>query len=33
VAASQVAPVLEVVAAPLWEVMAPWFPTQVSARL
>jgi hypothetical protein len=33
VAASQVAPVLEVVASPLWQVMAPWFPTQVSARL
>jgi uncharacterized membrane protein required for colicin V production len=30
---SQVAPVLEVVAAPLWQVMVPWFPTQVSPRL
>jgi uncharacterized membrane protein required for colicin V production len=30
---SQVAPVLEVVAAPLWEVMTPWFPGPVSAHL
>jgi uncharacterized membrane protein required for colicin V production len=30
---SQVAPVLQVVAAPLWQVMVPWFPTQVSPRL
>jgi uncharacterized membrane protein required for colicin V production len=30
---SQVAPVLEVVAAPLWEIMTPWFPTPVSPRL
>jgi hypothetical protein len=30
---SQVAPVLEVVAAPLWQLMAPWFPTPVSPRL
>jgi uncharacterized membrane protein required for colicin V production len=30
---SQVAPVLQVVASPLWQVMAPWFPTPVSTRL
>ena len=30
---SQVAPVLEVVVSPLWQVMAPWFPAPVSARL
>jgi uncharacterized membrane protein required for colicin V production len=30
---SQVAPVLEVVASPLWQAMTPWFPAQVSARL
>jgi uncharacterized membrane protein required for colicin V production len=30
---SQVAPVLEVVASPLWQIMTPWFPVQVSARL
>ena len=30
---SQVAPVLEVVAAPLWELMTPWFPTPVNANL
>jgi uncharacterized membrane protein required for colicin V production len=30
---SQVAPVLEVVAAPLWHLMAPWFPTRVPAQL
>lgn len=30
---SQVAPVLEVVASPLWQVMAPWFPSQVSPHL
>jgi len=30
---SQVAPVLQVVAAPLWQVMVPWFPTQVAQRL
>jgi uncharacterized membrane protein required for colicin V production len=30
---SQVAPVLQVVAAPLWDVMAPWFPTPVTPRL
>lgn len=30
---SQVAPVLEVVASPLWQAMAPWFPAQVGARL
>ncbi|HEY3061084.1 MAG TPA: CvpA family protein [Chloroflexota bacterium] len=28
--ASQVAPVLRVVLAPLWGIMAPWFPTAVS---
>jgi uncharacterized membrane protein required for colicin V production len=30
---SQVAPVLEVVASPLWQAMTPWFPAQVTARL
>ncbi|HEY0581189.1 MAG TPA: CvpA family protein [Chloroflexota bacterium] len=30
---SQVAPVLEVVAAPLWQLMAPWFPAPVDPRL
>jgi uncharacterized membrane protein required for colicin V production len=30
---SQLGPVLQVVAAPLWQVMVPWFPTPVSARL
>ncbi|MCA1646476.1 MAG: CvpA family protein [Chloroflexi bacterium] len=30
---SQVAPVLEVVAAPLWEIMVPWFPKGVSPRI
>jgi uncharacterized membrane protein required for colicin V production len=30
---SQVAPVLEVVGAPLWEIMTPWFPVPVSPRL
>ena len=30
---SQVAPVLELVAAPLWQLMAPWFPTRVPAQL
>jgi Colicin V production protein len=30
---SQVAPVLEVVASPLWQVMAPWFPSPVPPRL
>ena len=30
---SQVAPVLEVVAAPLWEIMTPWFPAPVNPRL
>lgn len=30
---SQVAPVLEVVASPLWQAMAPWFPSQVSPQL
>jgi uncharacterized membrane protein required for colicin V production len=30
---SQVAPVLELVATPLWQVMSPWFPAPVSARL
>jgi uncharacterized membrane protein len=30
---SQVAPVLEIVASPLWQVMTPWFPAPVSARL
>jgi uncharacterized membrane protein required for colicin V production len=30
---SQVAPVLAVAAAPLWQAMVPWFPTQVSPQL
>jgi len=30
---SQVAPVLQVVAAPLWQVMAPWFPAPVNPQL
>src|SRR5579859_34163 len=30
---SQVAVVLELVAAPLWQAMVPWFPAQVPARL
>jgi len=30
---SQVAVVLEFVAAPLWQAMVPWFPTQVPAKL
>jgi uncharacterized membrane protein required for colicin V production len=30
---SQVAPVLELVASPLWQVMTPWFPAQVDRRL
>ena len=30
---SQVAPVLQIVAAPLWQVMVPWFPAQVSPHL
>jgi Colicin V production protein len=30
---SQVAPVLEVVASPLWQIMVPWFPTPVNSRL
>ncbi len=30
---SQMAPVLEVVVSPLWQVMTPWFPTQVPNRL
>jgi len=30
---SQVAPVLEVVASPLWQVMSPWFPGPVQTRL
>ena len=30
---SQVAPVLEVTASPLWQVMTPWFPAPVPARL
>lgn len=33
IALSQVAPVLEVVAAPLWQLMTPWFPAPVSGRL
>jgi hypothetical protein len=33
VQASQVAPVLEVVLSPLWQLMAPWFPTPVPPRL
>jgi hypothetical protein len=30
---SQVAPVLEVATAPLWQALAPWFPSPVSARV
>jgi hypothetical protein len=30
---SQAAVVLEIVTAPLWQVMVPWFPTQVPAKL
>jgi len=30
---SQIAPVLEVVASPLWQVMTPWFPAPVNAQL
>ena len=30
---SQVAPVLEVVASPLWQLMTPWFPSAVSPNL
>ena len=30
---SQVAPVLEVVAAPLWQLLVPWFPAPVNPRL
>jgi uncharacterized membrane protein required for colicin V production len=30
---SQLAPVLQVVTSPLWQVMVPWFPTPVNARL
>ena len=30
---SQVAPMLQVVASPLWQVMAPWFPAPVNPRL
>jgi hypothetical protein len=30
---SQVAPVLQVVASPLWQIMAPWFPAPVTPRL
>jgi uncharacterized membrane protein required for colicin V production len=30
---SQVAPVLEVVASPLWQLMAPWFPSPVGPGL
>ncbi len=30
---SQAAPVLELVASPLWQIMTPWFPTPVSTRL
>jgi uncharacterized membrane protein required for colicin V production len=30
---SQVAPVLEVVASPLWQAMTPWFPAAVPPRL
>lgn len=33
VQSSQVAPVLEVVASPLWQLMTPWFPTSVGVRL
>jgi hypothetical protein len=30
---SQVAPVLQIVAAPLWDIMAPWFPLPVNRHL
>jgi uncharacterized membrane protein required for colicin V production len=30
---SQVAPMLQVVASPLWQAMAPWFPAPVTPRL
>jgi hypothetical protein len=30
---SQMAPVLEIVLAPLWQVMTPWFPNPVGSRL
>jgi uncharacterized membrane protein required for colicin V production len=30
---SQVAPLLEVLASPLWQVMTPWFPAPVGTRL
>ena len=30
---SQVAPVLEIVASPLWQLMAPWFPVPVNRTL
>jgi len=30
---SQVAPVLQVVASPLWQIMVPWFPAQVPPQL
>jgi uncharacterized membrane protein required for colicin V production len=33
VQASQTAPVLEVVLAPLWQVMTPWFPVTLPTRL
>jgi uncharacterized membrane protein required for colicin V production len=33
VQSSQVAPVLQVVAAPLWQIMVPWFPAPVPTRL
>jgi uncharacterized membrane protein required for colicin V production len=33
VQASQVAPVLQIVLAPLWQVMTPWFPASVGTRL
>ncbi len=30
---SQIAPVLQLVASPLWQIMVPWFPAPVSPRL
>jgi hypothetical protein len=30
---SQVAPVLEIVVAPLWQIMTPWFPGPVNHNL
>ena len=30
---AQLPPVLELVLAPLWQIMTPWFPAQVTARL